>query len=72
MKVFVVMDIGCLECQTPSSLFGLFNSKEEAEAAHAKREGWAPLEWYDPSHKDCDGGLSWYGDGKTVGYEGQV
>ncbi len=34
MKVYVVMEIGCVECGDASHLLGVFTTREQAEACH--------------------------------------
>jgi hypothetical protein len=33
MKVFVVVDIGCIECGEPTDVLGIFKTEGEADAA---------------------------------------
>lgn len=40
MKVFVVVEIGCLECGEESQLLGVYLSEEEARRKHVIDEGY--------------------------------
>ena len=45
VKIYVAMDIGCIECGEPSNCLGLFRDKTEAEmvlreAAERQSENW--------------------------------
>ncbi len=44
-KVFVAVDVGCLECGEQSKVIGVFNNKDRADAAlqaaEAQRADWS-------------------------------
>jgi hypothetical protein len=50
MQVFVIVDVGCIECGEPSKIVGVFKSKDKAEEsfkAYLKKVG--ASEKYEPS-----------------------
>ena len=54
MTVFVVVDIGCIECSEGSAVLGVFTNREHAEAVRvAARDRYRSDEWMGEHHFIC-------------------
>ena len=45
-KVFVAVDIGCIECDEPSAVLGVFDTRKQAKDACKKHEDWQSKHWH--------------------------
>jgi hypothetical protein len=61
-ELFVVVDIGCLECHLPSELIGIFTDRDEALGSRAP---------YEVVPAEDLGENGWHGDGLTVMFTGR-
>jgi len=45
-KVFMAVDIGCIECDEESAVIGVFITRKQADEACKKHEDWQNKHWH--------------------------